>query len=774
MISEPNGNLLAYADGAVRAAGEGAPPLDEGDTIRIADVVDSLRHWWWLSLPAGVLLAAAAGAAVWAVFKPTYQAAAWLQIEDRRPYVAFPAWDGESKLFVETQVELIRSPLVLSRVLSQPEIARLPEVRASADGALDWLSKKVSVKAVGKSELFQITFPGKNPEHAALIANAVVDRYLELQSETSARHADKIIRLLREEKERRANELEQMQDRVRRLAEGLSTQVANPGAKNVIAVQTPLTAIQEELGAVEVEREFLEAELEAHRQSAADERETADVPTSVVEKALDARPEIQQIRGEVAAKQAKLAAYHRTSARGTADPGIRRLQREIESAEESLKKTRQDLRAAVQADLRQQLQQSRLENLERTEASLKSQRLLERLLKERLAKQREQLKGTGGRSLEFEFARSELERAEVVFQRIAERIVALSTEQRAPPQVTLLERAIAPAEPSAVPYSKLALACLGGFCLPFGLAVVAERRLRRIGEPQQICRETNLQVVGEITTLPTRSLLPSRRAAHRFVRHCSTFQESIENLGTNLLLFAKLQQLQVIVVASAASREGKTSVASQLAISLANSSQEPTLLIDADLRAPDLHRRFETSLAPGLVDLLSGTAPLDEAIVQDLGVHDLGSHLHLLTAGRLDQSPHGLLGKGAFRALLDALRPHYRFIVVDGPPVLAASEALFVAREADGTLLCAMRDVSRAHQVKLACERLRAAGVRPLGAVLSGIPLHHYTRTYGNYDAYLRQSASPVGWQQAAPADGPREAPMPEKETRTSCDPEDL
>ncbi|HJT33788.1 MAG TPA: hypothetical protein VJ783_17205 [Pirellulales bacterium] len=747
-MADRNNPLIAYSDDVPRAADASA--ADEVDAIRLSDVVDSLRHWWWLALPCGVLLAAVSGAAVWAAFKPTYQAAAWLQIEDRRPYVAFPAWEGESKLFAETQVELIRSPLVLSRVLSQPEIARLPEVRASADGALEWLSKKVSVKSVGKSELFQIMFAGKNPEHAAMIANAVVDRYLELQSETSARHADKIIRLLREEKERRANELEQMQDRVRRLAEGLSGPVVSPGAKTVVAVQDPLTAIQEELGAVEVEREFLEAELEAHRQAAADDRETTDVPTSVVEKALENRPDIVQVRGEIAAKQAKLAAYQRTSARGAADPGIRRLQREIEAAETSLQKTRQDLRAVVQAELRQQLKQSRQENVDRTEASLKSQRLLEKLLKERLAKQREQLKGTGGRSLEFEFARSELERAEVVFQRIAERIVALSTEQRAPPQVTLLERAIAPAEPSAVPYSKLALACLGGFCLPFGLAVVAERRLRRIAEPRQICRETNLQVMGEITTLPTRSLLPSRRAAHRFARHCSTFQESIENLGTNLSLLAKLQQLQVVVVASAASREGKTSVASQLAISLANSSQEPTLLIDADLRAPDLHRRFETSLAPGLVDVLSGAVSPDEAIV-----HDLGSHLHLLTAGRLDQSPHGLLGKGAFRALLDSLRPHYRTIVIDGPPVLAASEALFVAREADGTLLCAMRDVSRAHQVKLACERLRAAGARPLGAVLSGVPMQRYTRTYGSYEAYLRQSSTPVGWRQSPSTEPP-------------------
>ncbi|MEX0713602.1 MAG: hypothetical protein WD278_14690, partial [Pirellulales bacterium] len=105
-----------------------------------------------------MLLAVLAVAATWLIFEPKYEASAWLQIEEKRPFIAFPASDSESKLFVQTQVELIKSPLVLGEVLANPKIARLPEVRAAADAPFDWLSENLTVKPVGRSSLFQIAF----------------------------------------------------------------------------------------------------------------------------------------------------------------------------------------------------------------------------------------------------------------------------------------------------------------------------------------------------------------------------------------------------------------------------------------------------------------------------------------------------------------------------------------------------------------------------------------------------------------------------------------
>ena len=80
--------------------------------------------------------------------------------------------------------------------------------------------------------------------------------------------------------------------------------------------------------------------------------------------------------------------------------------------------------------------------------------------------------------------------------------------------------------------------------------------------------------------------------------------------------------------------------------------------------------------------------------------------MHLLPAGRLKVNPHRLLGNGAWKSLLEQIPASYGYVIIDTPPVLAASEALVLAKGADATLLCVMRDVSRTDQVRKAAERL--------------------------------------------------------------------
>ena len=189
--------------------------------------------------------------------------------------------------------------------------------------------------------------------------------------------------------------------------------------------------------------------------------------------------------------------------------------------------------------------------------------------------------------------------------------------------------------------------------------------------------------------------------------------------------------MQVISVCSAVSGEGKTSVSSQLAVSIARATGQPVLLVDGDMRAPDVHDIFEVPLSPGLADVLDQRASLEEAINRAWS-----EHVHLLPAGVLDKSPHKLLGNSAFRALLDEARLWYPYIVVDTPPVLAASESLVIAKHADGTIVCAMRDFSREHHVRLAQSRLHSTGATVIGTVLNGVPVRSYSARYGSYGRY--------------------------------------
>ncbi len=192
--------------------------------------------------------------------------------------------------------------------------------------------------------------------------------------------------------------------------------------------------------------------------------------------------------------------------------------------------------------------------------------------------------------------------------------------------------------------------------------------------------------------------------------------------------------MQVLAITSAANNEGKTSLAVQLSVSIARASGEKTLLIDGDLRSPDVHQVLGITRRPGLAELLAHECPIDDGAIRSWN-----SRVDVLPAGKLGRSPHRLLGNGAFGELLEEFRRRYRFILIDTPPVLAASEAVILTRAADACLLCTMRDISRVEQVREAGLRLTAAGAEPVGVVLNGVPTRQYGYYYGRY-AYSIES----------------------------------
>ena len=196
-----------------------------------------------------------------------------------------------------------------------------------------------------------------------------------------------------------------------------------------------------------------------------------------------------------------------------------------------------------------------------------------------------------------------------------------------------------------------------------------------------------------------------------------------------ITLSRSLGDARVLGITSATSQEGKTTLAAQLAVSIAKSTGQPTLLIDADMRAPDLHEVFETSLEPGLAELLANPDMLEEAISPTWM-----DNLHLISGGRLSCSPHKLLGNGALVELMETLRGRFPNIILDTPPVLSASESLLMlSRHADATVICAMRDVSRVDQVRKTCARLSDSGANVVGCVFNGVPQRRYEYSYGKY-----------------------------------------
>jgi capsular exopolysaccharide synthesis family protein len=178
------------------------------------------------------------------------------------------------------------------------------------------------------------------------------------------------------------------------------------------------------------------------------------------------------------------------------------------------------------------------------------------------------------------------------------------------------------------------------------------------------------------------------------------------------------------MVTSAVSGEGKTTLATHLAGSLARAGRR-TLLIDCDLRRPSIHQMFELPPQPGLSEVLLGEVHLAEATLATPV-----SGLWVVPAGQWDRNVMQALARDDARAVFEKLKAEYDFVVIDSHPVLPATDSLLIAQHADAVIFSLLREVSQMPKVYAACQRLTSLGVRVLGAVVNGTQEDTYAGGY--------------------------------------------
>lgn len=181
----------------------------------------------------------------------------------------------------------------------------------------------------------------------------------------------------------------------------------------------------------------------------------------------------------------------------------------------------------------------------------------------------------------------------------------------------------------------------------------------------------------------------------------------------------------IVVVTSASPGEGKTSVATNTAVAAARMGKR-VLLVDADLRRPDVAKRFGLDAPQGLSELLLGEQP-PGAYLQDVGVENL----QLLPAGSIPPNPAELLAAPRARILWRELRLAADLVVVDTPPILNVADTLEVVGDADEVVLVVRNGKSRLRHVTGAIQRLRQVGGRFSGAVLNDLPGNEVSYGYG-------------------------------------------
>lgn len=718
--------------------------------ITPAFVLKVLRGRWPVVVPLGLLLAVGAAGAVLATYVPKYRATAIIRIEAQPAFIAFAKEAGgtSDERYVQTQVELLRGPVILMPALSKkpaPDkntLGELPEIKGQVD-QLDYLKRKLSVAQIGKSELYEVAFESRSADDAATVVNVVVQTYLEVKSEEETARSGEVIRVLDKESEERRLRVDRLRQEVVDLARKVTGKDPfQPGLVTDVESLSTLSAagsLQQGIVDAEVGAEVAKAELQALK-SLAVASEDQGAGSGILALEIANRTDVRRSEEQIDLLHKEMAAI-KNKARTkigdswSIDPEYLSLEEAAKQASADLEKLKSSAREELLESRRADREVDQRNRLTAKEQELAAWNLKRKLLSDKFAAHVKDRQAGGAQSAELEFKKGELEREEGVFELIAARKLALQTEQRAPERVSLMKSAqppIAALEP--IPYKYLLAACLSSLLAPLGIAVAYESLLRRISSPDQLMKESLLPVIGEVARFPRRRVGAAPALVAGTSKELFVFAESIDSLRTQLLLTENLGvpgERKIVAICSAASGEGKSSLAMALAMSIAESTKQPTLLIDADLRSPDLAKSLGVPQTPGLAELLSGRTTLREAI------HRVGeTEAYVLPAGKLRGSPHHIFEGVKIEGVLLGLRQKFNTIIIDTPPILAASESLIFAKAADLTVVCSLADVSRAKQVRVAVERLHATGANVAGAVLSGVSARHYVSNYGAYGAH--------------------------------------
>jgi polysaccharide biosynthesis transport protein len=228
----------------------------------------------------------------------------------------------------------------------------------------------------------------------------------------------------------------------------------------------------------------------------------------------------------------------------------------------------------------------------------------------------------------------------------------------------------------------------------------------------------------------------------------SHVSEAFRSLRTSLLLSRAEHPPQVILVTSALPREGKTTAAVNLAVTLAQLGDR-TLLIDGDLRKPGISRAFDLTedKYSGLSSYLAGVNPLEQVTV----AHPVIPNLSAIPTGPVPPNPADLLSSQRLAQAIALLRNDYKFIVIDSPPVMAASDAVILSVLVDGVLLVVRSGETPKEAFTRTREMLTAVKCHMLGVLLNAVDAHsvdyyhsyrYYPYAYGQQERAASESDS--------------------------------
>lgn len=686
-----------------------ASDYDEVGGVDLQNIFNAFRrHMVPVILAAGLVLALAA--ASYLLTTKIYSSTARVGIERQLDDVVAPTGSNQRGQIlttdssqVDTEVAQITSGETLRRVVQKLNLETNADFAGEAQGrsagvanAIGTLSRNLSVSREGDSYAIDIKYSSRDPKLAAAIVNATVDAYFDRQRSEKEGSGRREIALLR-------TRLETLKDDVQRA----ETSVAQFRAKtDLVDIQNESTAAQQSISVLSQQLATAQAE-----QAAASARNTAASARSAGAGSSIVSPVLQNLRTE----ESQLSAQREALANryGPNHPSLIEIDQQLGETRRQINNEVARVREGLTADAR--VAQQRTSSIMASMNAQKEQLLQGNAASVRLAE------------LERE-ANSAKSLYEALMERYRQAIARQGTERS---NAYVIARG---AEPTIPDSPSLAMYGAGGvICALLAASVVTaslELLERGLSTRRQVERRLGLPVLASVPDLTkvdkhaVSNPSPTSSSAHLIEHPGDLYSESFRAIRTALRIGRENQQARCVALCSALPGEGKTTTALSLARSAALSGLK-VLLVDCDLRRQASSRQVDGIIAHGLIELLQGTATLEQAVTRDSAS---GAYVLPQKPSAVAEQHYDAIASSQMKQLVEQLKGQFDLVVLDTAPVLAIADSRAVASMADVALVAVRWRKTPVQAVQMALDQLALAEAVVAGVILTMVDVNAQVR----------------------------------------------